>query len=65
MADEPLAACPRCQAKPRRLITGGAGILFKGSGFYQTDYRSSAYKEAAKKDRSDSTTSPSKPESKA
>jgi predicted nucleic acid-binding Zn ribbon protein len=33
------------------MISGGAGVLFKGSGFYQTDYRSHGYKEAAKKDR--------------
>ncbi len=44
--------CPECgKLKVRRLIGAGAGIIFKGSGFYQTDYRSSSYKEAAKKDR--------------
>jgi len=36
--------------KVRRLLGTGAGIIFKGSGFYETDYRSSEYKEAAKKD---------------
>jgi len=41
--------CPECK-KPKleRLIGAGAGIIFRGAGFYQTDYRSDAYKEAAK-----------------
>lgn len=59
MTDDPLDKCPRCGEKPRRIISGGAGFLFKGSGFYQTDYRSSQYKADAKKDSS----SPSAPES--
>jgi putative FmdB family regulatory protein len=43
--------CPACKKlKVKRLIGMGAGIIFKGSGFYQTDYRSSSYQEAAKKD---------------
>src|SRR5262245_45019537 len=44
----PLKKCPKC-GKPRlrRLIGTGAGVLFKGSGFYQTDYRSESYKKAA------------------
>jgi len=41
--------CPRCgKLKVRRLIGGGSGVIFKGSGFYQTDYRSESYKKAAK-----------------
>ncbi|MBM4004381.1 MAG: zinc ribbon domain-containing protein [Planctomycetes bacterium] len=45
---EPLKACPNCKKKKlRRLIGTGAGILFKGSGFYQTDYRSESYKQKA------------------
>ena len=54
MKDEPLTTCPdtACQGKVRRLIGTGAGLIFKGSGFYITDYRSSGYKEAAKKDAS-------------
>src|SRR6478672_1875048 len=49
MKDEPLKKCPRCKKnKLRRLIGTGAAILFKGSGFYQTDYRSESYKTAAK-----------------
>ncbi len=44
--------CPECgKLKLRRLIGTGAGILFKGSGFYQTDYRSDAYKKAAAADK--------------
>ena len=43
--------CPKCKKlKVRRLISAGAGLLFKGSGFYITDYRSEGYKQAAKKE---------------
>lgn len=47
---KPVRNCPECGKKVRRLIHGGAGVIFKGSGFYQTDYRSKSYTEAAKKD---------------
>jgi len=51
MMDKPLKKCPKCgKPKLRRLIGTGAAILFKGSGFYQTDYRSESYKSAAKAD---------------
>jgi len=40
MKDKPLEKCPECNGKVQRLIGGGAGIIFKGSGFYATDYRS-------------------------
>lgn len=51
MADAHLKKCPQCKKnKLRRLFGGGAAILFKGSGFYQTDYRSDSYKAAAKAD---------------
>ena len=58
MRDESLRECPkdRCQQKKwghgkvKRLVGTGAGLIFKGSGFYITDYRSNSYKEAAKKD---------------
>lgn len=44
--EEPLRKCPECKKlKLRRLIGAGAGIVFKGSGFYQTDYRSDSYKK--------------------
>ncbi len=51
MTDKPLKKCPSC-GKPsmRRKLGTGAGIIFKGSGFYCTDYRPSSYKEAQKKD---------------
>lgn len=39
MSDKPLTKCPKCDKKLRRLIGGGAGIIFKGSGFYATDYK--------------------------
>lgn len=43
--------CPECsKLKVKRLIGTGAGVIFKGSGFYQTDYRSSSYQSDAKKD---------------
>jgi putative FmdB family regulatory protein len=52
MSDEPLKVCPQCKKKKlRRLFGTGAAILFKGSGFYETDYRSSSYKAAAKADQ--------------
>ncbi|MBI5687521.1 MAG: zinc ribbon domain-containing protein [Verrucomicrobia bacterium] len=50
--------CPQCKGRVRRLISGGAGLIFKGSGFYITDYRSEGYKSAAKKESSSSTTAP-------
>jgi putative FmdB family regulatory protein len=49
--DDALTKCPACKKKKlRRLFGGGAAVLFKGSGFYETDYRSEAYKSAAKAD---------------
>ncbi len=47
----PIEACPECGGKVKRLIGAGAGLIFKGSGFYITDYRSEGYKESAKKDK--------------
>lgn len=63
--DEPLgkADCPVCHGEVKRLISGGAGLLFKGSGFYITDYRSDSYKKAAKAETSTQTKTDSvKPE---
>ena len=50
----PLTSCPvaGCGGSVRRLISAGAGLLFKGSGFYITDYRSESYKQKAKSDAS-------------
>lgn len=51
---EPTKKCPKCgKKKVRRLIGIGAGVIFKGSGFYQTDYRSESYKAGAAKDKAD------------
>jgi putative FmdB family regulatory protein len=60
MKDKAFDVCPKelCRKKTwgrgtvKRLLGSGAGLIFKGSGFYITDYRSSGYKEAAKKDSS-------------
>lgn len=57
MTEEPKKRCPECKGKVQRLISGGAGILFKGTGFYQTDYRSDGYKQAAAADTSSSSSS--------
>jgi putative FmdB family regulatory protein len=54
MTAEPLRRCPVCRGKVKRLLGTGAGLLFRGSGFYITDYRSPGYKEAAKKEKSGS-----------
>ena len=58
IADPPLTLCPKekCprkkwgRGKVKKLLSAGAGLIFKGSGFYITDYRSDKYKEAAKKE---------------
>jgi putative FmdB family regulatory protein len=57
MTAKPLVRCPKCKGKLKRLIGAGAGFLFKGSGFYTTDYRSSAYQEKKKGDAPKSETS--------
>ena len=44
--------CPRCKGRARRVPSGGAGLIFKGQGFYITDYRSKDYKEKAKQEKS-------------
>lgn len=47
----PVRTCPRCgKRRVKRLISSGGGLIFKGSGFYITDYRSAGYKEKAKTD---------------
>ena len=50
MKDAPLTKCPtpKCRGKVKRLIGAGAGLIFKGSGFYITDYRSSSYSDKKK-----------------
>jgi putative FmdB family regulatory protein len=59
MSDEPKAKCPTCGAKAKRILSAGAGFLFKGGGFYITDYRSDTYQKAAKAEQEKSTSSSS------
>src|SRR5947209_8681581 len=57
--------CPECgKAKVKRLMGTGAGVIFKGSGFYTTDYRSESYKSDAKSDAGDTSAAADKKESK-
>jgi putative FmdB family regulatory protein len=59
---EPLKVCPKCgKRRLKRLIGTGGGVIFKGSGFYQTDYRSDSYKKAAEAETKSAT--PDKSES--
>jgi len=51
ISDEPGADCPECGLAAERHITGGAGFIFKGEGFYITDSRSDAYKKEASSER--------------
>lgn len=67
IADKPFDVCPKevCtrkkwgRGKVKKKISAGAGLIFKGSGFYITDYRSEKYKEAAKKESAPATSSTS------
>ncbi len=70
MSAKPLAVCPEAlcaqkkwgRGRVEKKISGGAGLLFKGSGFYITDYRSEGYKQSAKKDATPATpAAPAKP----
>jgi putative FmdB family regulatory protein len=56
---EPLKKCNKeeCNGAVRRLFSAGAGFIFKGSGFYSTDYRSESYKKSAQSESSSSSTS--------
>lgn len=60
MSEPPLTKCIKCNGQAKRLFSPGGGLIFKGSGFYITDYRSKDYKEMAKKEGS----SPAKKEEK-
>ncbi len=51
MSDDPVADCPECGKAAERQLSAGAGLLFKGEGFYITDYRSESYKKAAAKEK--------------
>jgi putative FmdB family regulatory protein len=55
MSEDPIRECPICGAAAERLLSAGGGLVFKGSGFYITDYaRSDSYKKAAAADSSSS-----------
>ena len=60
MKDERIKKCPECGGKVKRLFGTGAGVIFKGSGFYETDYRSNTYHSDAKKDAPSSAVAASK-----
>ena len=65
MKDDPLKKCPECgKNRLARKIGTGAGIIFKGSGFYETDYRSESYQKSAEKDKPVSSADNKKPEKK-
>jgi putative FmdB family regulatory protein len=64
MTERPKKRCPACKkARLERLIGGGAGFLFKGAGFYRTDYRSESYKRAAQADAPGAASCPKPPKS--
>src|SRR5262245_19304523 len=67
MSDPVKRKCPKCgKPKLQRLIGTGAGVIFKGGGFYETDYRSDSYKKAAAADKkSAEPAGPTKPDGKA
>ena len=53
MSEKPKADCPECGESAERLLSAGAGFLFKGSGFYTTDYRSEQYRKSASAEKSE------------
>jgi putative FmdB family regulatory protein len=62
---DPIKRCPKCgKAKVKRLIGTGAGLIFKGSGFYITDYRDKSYTDKAKSESGGSSSSDGKSDSK-
>jgi putative FmdB family regulatory protein len=62
--DDAKKKCPKCKkSKLRRLIGAGAAIMFKGSGFYKTDYRSDSYKKSAAADSKPSESKPAESKS--
>ena len=65
MSEAPKRKCPECgELKLKRQIGMGAGVLFKGSGFYQTDYRPDSYHKAKKADTEPASSEPTKDKSK-
>ena len=64
ITDEPIKTCPVCSGELNRLISGGMGVIFKGSGFYTTDYKNNAHKTAASKNKKTEASSDASSESK-
>jgi putative FmdB family regulatory protein len=64
ITEPPKKRCPLCRGKVNRLIGTGAGLLFKGGGFYSTDYRSENYKAASKKEAESTSPAPAKSDAK-
>lgn len=66
ITDDTRAKCPKCGTRGERVITGGAGLVFKGSGFYETDYKRSGTKavepDGAPDKKSDAAPQPKKPD---
>lgn len=57
MTDKPIKTCPKCHKSVRRLIGAGSGIIFKGAGFYATDYRKTkAHQDNKEKEKTDKKT---------
>jgi putative FmdB family regulatory protein len=50
MMEKKLTTCPKCRGSVRRLIGAGAGVVFRGAGFYETDYRSAEYRQKKKEE---------------
>ena len=60
ITDPPEEVCPECGGKVFRIVSGGGGVILKGSGFYVTDYRSAEYKKKADADKPKETKSEKK-----
>ncbi len=54
MSEDPIELCPKCGKKTQRLISGGAGLIFKGTGFYITDYKRKGESKSESSSKSDS-----------
>lgn len=60
ITDEPIKTCPKCNGSVKRLIGAGAGPIFKGSGFYQTDYKNNSVNSSTPKAQSKESSTKSK-----
>lgn len=61
ISDDTPKRCPKCRSGAQRVPAGGSGLLFKGSGFYITDYRSSGYKDSVKNEKGSKSDTPPAP----